>query len=541
MESHHKVSVIRRFSDRTHKEMETISGCQDNFSYNEANNCFAIADGATQSFYSSIWSKLLVDYFCENPQIDKNNWQEWLELIQQKWLEEVRAELEKAKSGNNFAWIEIYNGLERSKSATSTFIGLQFIENQAKISIVGDSCLFIFQGNQLIQTYLLKKSTNFNDRPGYFGSRSKNNDDYEPEFLDIELKYKQHSDKLYFVLATDALAEYIFKYTEQQRDILTTLLTINSEQEFENFVKSARQDDTIKMKNDDVTLMILEVSDREIVSLPTQTRKENQKNTPIISPLSYETEQPSKEDQNNSSSVEEEPEDNTPEQKLQDTSGFAKISSNLQTLLKFLPSLPMTHRNLRGVSSSSPQLREDKPPVIKGIDGIRNLLLVFIPLNIFLTILSTATILYFISQTANKINSIKTEQSSNSNSSSQVTEYKPKYMKLEKGNKIYKDQTFQEIIIPALSDSSQVLILEEGDKWIKFQIDLYANQAILNQCSTCARDEIEIKPKTNLRTLASESERDVFGQLSEPSKFKKLEFDSLPNWSKFTFVGYVKK
>ncbi|GCL56716.1 hypothetical protein NIES3806_40810 [Microcystis aeruginosa NIES-3806] len=541
MESHHKVSVIRRFSDRTHKEMETISGCQDNFSYNEAKNCFAIADGATQSFYSSIWSKLLVDYFCENPQIDKNNWQEWLELIQQKWLEEVRAELEKAKSGNNFAWIEIYNGLERSKSATSTFIGLQFIENQAKISIVGDSCLFIFQGNQLIQTYLLKKSTNFNDRPGYFGSRSKNNDDYEPEFLDIELKYKQHSDKLYFVLATDALAEYIFKYTEQQRDILTTLLTINSEQEFENFVKSARHNGTIKMKNDDVTLMILEVSDREIVSLPTQTRKENQKNTPIISPLSYETEQPSKEDQNNSSSVEKEPKDNTPAENLEDTSGFAKISSNLQTLLKFLPSLPMTHRNLRGVSSSSPQLREDKPPVIKGIDGIRNLLLVFIPLNIFLTILSTATILYFISQTANKINSIKTEQSSNSNSSSQVTKYEPKYMNLEKGNKIYKDQTFQEIIIPALSDSSQVLILEEGDKWIKFQIDLYANQAILNQCSTCARDEIEIKPKTNLRTLASESERDVFGQLSEPSKFKKLEFDSLPNWSKFTFVGYVKK
>ncbi|CCH98646.1 MULTISPECIES: PP2C family serine/threonine-protein phosphatase [Microcystis] len=539
MQSDHKVSVIRRFSHRTHKEMETISGCQDNFSCNEAKNCFAIADGATQSFYSSIWSKLLVDYFCENPQIDKNNWQEWLELIQQKWLEEVKAELEKAKSGNNFAWIEIYNGLERSKSAISTFIGLQFIENQAKISIVGDSCLFIFQGNQ-IKTYLLKKSTDFNNQPEYFGSRSKNND-HEPKFLDIELKYKQHSDKLYFVLATDALAEYIFKYTEQQRDILTTLLTINSEQEFENFVKSARHNGTIKMKNDDVTLMILEVSDGEIVSLPTQTRKENQKNPPIILPSSNENKQPFNEDKNNSSKVEEEPKDNTPAENLEVTSGFAKIRFNLQTLLKFLPSLPMTHRNSRGVSSSSPQLREDKPPVIKGIDGIRNLLLVFIPLNIFLTILSTATILYFISQTANKINSIKTEQSSNSNSSSQVTKYEPKYMNLEKGNKIYKDQTFQEIIIPALSDSSQVLILEEGDKWIKFQIDLYANQAILNQCSTCARDEIEIKPKTNLRTLASESERDVFGQLSEPSKFKKLEFDSLPNWSKFTFVGYVKK
>lgn len=538
MESHHKVSVILRFSDRTYKENENISGCQDNFQSDTAKNCFAIADGATQSFYSSIWSKLLVNYFCENPEIDQNNWQEWLKPIQEEWLKEVKAELEKAKSGDNNVWIEIHNGLNRFESATSTFIGLQFIENQAKLSIVGDSCLFIFQGNQLNKTYLLQKSADFNNRPGYFGSYPKNNNDYKPEFLDIPLKYEQPSDKLYFVLATDALAEYIFKYTEQQRDILTTLLTI---QEFENFVKSARQDDTIKMKNDDVTLMILEVSDGEIVSLPTQTRKENQKNPPIILPSSNENKQPFNEDKNNSSKVEEEPKDNTPAENLEVTSGFAKIRSNLQTLLKFLPSLPMTHRNSRGVSSSSPQLREDKPPVIKGIDGIRNLLLVFIPLNIFLTILSTATILYFISQTANKINSIKTEQSSNSNSSSQVTKYEPKYMNLEKGNKIYKDQTFQEIIIPALSDSSQVLILEEGDKWIKFQIDLYANQAILNQCSTCARDEIEIKPKTNLRTLASESERDVFGQLSEPSKFKKLEFDSLPNWSKFTFVGYVKK
>ena len=532
MQSDHKVSVIRRFSHRTHKEMETISGCQDNFSYNEAKNCFAIADGATQSFYSSIWSKLLVDYFCGNPEIDKNNWQKWLKPIQKEWLERVTAELKTAKSGNNPAWIEIENRLNRFESATSTFIGLQFLENQAKVSIVGDSCLFIFQGDKLIKTYLLQKSADFNNRPGYFGSYPKNNNDYKPEFLDIELKYKQPSDKLYFVLATDALAEYIFKYTEQQRDILTTLLKISSEQEFENFVKYARQDDTIKMKNDDVTLMILEVRDREIPSSSTQPIKENEGNPPIVSPLSDETEQFPKEDENNYSNVEENPQDNTSDQKLQDTSGFAKISSNLQTLLQPLLSLFMPPRN-----STSSTSQPTKYPVIKRIDGIRNILFVFIPLNIFLS----ATTLYFISQTDNKINSIKTEQSSNSNSSSQVTEYKPKYMNLKKGNQIYKDQDFQEIIIPALSDSSQVLILEEGEEWIKFQIDLYANQAILNQCSTCAGDEIEIKPKTNLRTLASESERDVFGQLSEPSKFKKLEFYSLPDWSKFTFVGYVKK
>ena len=543
MQSDHKVSVIRRFSHRTHKEMETISGCQDNFSCNEAKNCFAIADGATQSFYSSIWSKLLVNYFCENPQIDKNNWQEWLKPIQQKWLEKVTAELGKAKSDNNPAWIEIQNCLSRFESATSTFIGLQFLENQAKVSIVGDSCLFIFRGNQLIKTYLLEKSTDFNNQPGYFGSRSKNND-HDPEFLDIELEYKQHSDQLYFVLATDALAEYIFKYTEQRRDILTTLLKINpqqefdinSQQEFENFVTSARHDNTIKMKNDDVTLMILEVSDREIVSLPTKPRKENKEDSSIVLPSSDETEQLSKEDKSNPSNVEEKTQYNTSDETLGVPSGFAKIRSNIQTLLKPLQSLPIMRPNPT-IEVSASISQPTKKRVIKPIDGIRNLLFVFIPLNIFLS----ATTLYLIVQTANKINSIKTEQSSNLNSFSQVTKYEPKYMNLEKGNKIYKDQTFQEIIIPALSDSSQVLILEEGEEWIKFQIDLYANKAILNECYTCARDEIEIKPKTNLRIFPSVSEGDVFGQLSEPSKFKKLEFDSLPNWSKFTFVGYVKK
>jgi hypothetical protein len=517
--------------------METISGCQDDFSYDLAKNRFAIADGATQSFYSSIWSRLLVNYFCKNPEIDQKNWQEWLKPIQQKWLEEVTEKLERAKSDNNPAWIEIQNCLSRFESATSTFIGLQFIENQAKVSIIGDSCLFIFQGNKLIQTYLLKNSTDFNYRPEYFGSRSKNND-HEPRFLDIKLKYKQLSDKLYFVLATDALAEYVFKYIEEQTDILKTLLTISSQQEFEDFVKSARHDDRIKMKNDDVTLMILEVGDHEILSFPTQPRKENQEDFSLISPSPNETEQFPKEDENNSSNVEEKPQDNTSDEILGVPSGFAKIRSNLQTSFKPLLSLPMTHHNSRGIPSPSHQVREDKPPVIKGIDGIRNLLLVFIPLNI----LFSATILYFIVQTANKINSIKIEQQNNQNLSSQTNQYKPRYTEINQGDKIYIDQNLQKIIVSNLSSSSRVLILEEGETWTKFEIDLYVNNSsINNSCSDCIGNQIEIKPKENLRIFLPESEGGIFGELSEPLKVEKLEFDSLPNWSKFKFVGYIKK
>jgi len=45
------------FSDRTPKESESITDCQDYFEISEAKRCFAIADGASQSFYSAIWAE----------------------------------------------------------------------------------------------------------------------------------------------------------------------------------------------------------------------------------------------------------------------------------------------------------------------------------------------------------------------------------------------------------------------------------------------------------------------------------------------------
>ena len=45
-----KISVIPIVSFKTHKESETMSSCQDYFQIDTEKNCFAIADGATQSF-----------------------------------------------------------------------------------------------------------------------------------------------------------------------------------------------------------------------------------------------------------------------------------------------------------------------------------------------------------------------------------------------------------------------------------------------------------------------------------------------------------
>ena len=53
---------------------------------------------------------------------------------------------------------------------------------------------------------------------------------------------------------------------------------------------------------------------------------------------------------------------------------------------------------------------------------------------------------------------------------------------------------------------------------------------------------MEILPNKNLRVFPSDkSDQDIFGKLKDKSKFKKIKFDALPDWSKFKFVGYIKK
>ena len=260
---------------KTPKENESLTDCQDYLYANEANSCFAIADGASQSFYPSIWAELLVDNFCQNPDINQVNWEKWLKPIQEKWSSEVIKRVEKAKSESKPTWVTNQNRLNSRVPATSTFIGLQFIENQVTVSIVGDSCLFIVKGHELKETHPLKESSAFNDRPEYFASYA-NHNEYSPKFFAIPLKHEESPEPLYFILATDALSEYIFKCVEHKETVFKDLLSITSQKEFESFVLQARNSSSIKMKNDDVALMILSVNDAttlEYLSPPKKTAK----------------------------------------------------------------------------------------------------------------------------------------------------------------------------------------------------------------------------------------------------------------------------
>lgn len=251
-----KSQIALIFSGRTHKENESIADCQDYYGVN--GDCFAIADGSSQSFYPSIWAEMLVNKFCQNPEINDQNWQEWLLSIQKDWLVEVEERVRKAKLENKPIWVTNQNRLSFRESSTSTFIGLQFISDCVKVCLVGDSCLFILNDQKLVKSYPVENSIEFSDRPEYLASYAKDNS-FTPNFFEVSSKFGK---QLHFILATDALSEYIFKCCEQGEDIFPTLLNISSQQEFEHFVATTRNSSSLKMKNDDVTLVVLKLVNR---------------------------------------------------------------------------------------------------------------------------------------------------------------------------------------------------------------------------------------------------------------------------------------
>lgn len=236
---------------------ERKTDIEDALSWSSDRTLFAIADGVSASFLAKDWAHLLVKYFCENHHQYSiasicERWEEWLGPIQQQW----RQLYLKIKTDKALPWYA--KGSKDKDHGSATFVGLKLLPpNQSGEKIwqalaVGDSCLFKINANlNKIVAFPLDKSEQFKTVTNCFHSL--------PEYRSSKPIFHNH---LYdqgdiFLLATDALAEWIIKDFENSTHRWKELISVDTEEKFIGFIEQLRHAGLIK--NDDTTLVRIKV------------------------------------------------------------------------------------------------------------------------------------------------------------------------------------------------------------------------------------------------------------------------------------------
>lgn len=209
---------------------------------------FAISDGATESSFSKEWSDLLVSCYKDKP-FDLTNLPLTINAISEAW--------QSITSAIELPW---YAQQKLENGAFATFLGITLnLEEQTFDSVsIGDCTLFQVRNNKLINSFPLTSFEDFGNTPSLFATNSKFQSDFSKS-----VKYLtglvESGDLL--ILASDALAMWIFKRLNQGESPWLSLLTLlnyeDYQTDFSNWTFNKIKEN--EMKNDDISVILINI------------------------------------------------------------------------------------------------------------------------------------------------------------------------------------------------------------------------------------------------------------------------------------------
>ena len=242
--------VIRAFI--THKKAEVFADCQDRFGVNNDTKSIAVSDGMGSTWQQKIWAQLLVDTFTESkdwlPNADS------IKPLCSTWKEKVENFIQQLKETNAPKYLTIMN--ERSlyllrRSAGATFVGIRFNGKEWSGSVLGDSCLIEWDGNETM-FYSSQDVDTFDSYPDYFDSDVSKEGKGTPKPIKGIL-----SGGKCLLLVSDPFSDFLLEHKKQSNEgeYISQLLAVSSHEDFETLVAKWREEG---MHNDDTTLVVVE-------------------------------------------------------------------------------------------------------------------------------------------------------------------------------------------------------------------------------------------------------------------------------------------
>ena len=221
---------------------------QDKFAFNEKTECFALADGTTQSFCSEKWAEIITKKFVSAPTFNS------IQLID-LFTNSIR---DYEESDFKFSSNPAQASLEKTKmqqGGTATFMGLQVTENnQLKVIASGDTNLFhISKGNK--RQYFPYSDIELLDGNKHFiNTKRLLENKIDASFFQSKTLSVSNGDLI--IVATDALSRLFLKKPQ----IISEFVSINHFDKLHKFcLKHWEQKE---LEEDDISAIIIKLSNK---------------------------------------------------------------------------------------------------------------------------------------------------------------------------------------------------------------------------------------------------------------------------------------
>ena len=197
----------------------------------------ALSDGASVSFDSGAWAKILVRRYARNPCFDR------------VWLSGAVTEFGKFYDRENLPWMQ---QASFDRGSFASLLGVTYLgSGVVHVLAIGDSIAVLCDGDRIVGSFPYTSPAQFDQRPQLLSTNAAENDFLDDiEFIRWNLG---ECGRPALLCMTDALGQWVLAHRDEEPSPIAVLRRIKSLTGFKRFVADERK--AGRLRRDDTTLL----------------------------------------------------------------------------------------------------------------------------------------------------------------------------------------------------------------------------------------------------------------------------------------------
>jgi hypothetical protein len=216
---------------------------EDIFRFSPRKNTYALSDGASISYDSAAWSRIVATHYVQHAAVTRD------------WLADCIAEFNRQHDREAMPW---HKQAAFDRGSFASLLGVRVMpNNELHIVGIGDSVAVLCDGSHFSKSFPYEAAAQFDNSPTLLSSEPSKN----PIFTDDKLSEDKRcvwplqdlaSPRLYCM--TDALGQWLLAQTDEMVAGIECLHALRTRRAFERFVADERN--AKRLKRDDTTLLV---------------------------------------------------------------------------------------------------------------------------------------------------------------------------------------------------------------------------------------------------------------------------------------------